>query len=245
MVVLILIAIAFFLIIYGNSSNANSDNNLSNYENNNRNTNGVNNNVVIEKRKDVLDEILDKDISYTVAKIKHNWLDYFKVAKTNSVKSLYHFTDRKNLESIKRNGGLYSWDFCEKNNILITNPGGDSLSRTLDRRHRLENYVRLSFSRNHPMMYVAKKQNRIENPIILEIDPEVIFWKNTKFSDKNATRNDVNVGQELVDFERIKFHIVQQSTQLDLSEVEKPYYQAEILVMEKIPLEFIKNLHLL
>jgi hypothetical protein len=49
----------------------------------------------------------------------------------------------------------------------------------------------------------------------------------------------------LVDFERIKFHIVQQSTQLDLSEVEKPYYQAEVLVMEKVPLEFIKNLHLL
>ena len=62
------------------------------------------------------------------------------------------------------------------------------------------------------MMHVAKSQNRINNPIILEIDPEVIFWKNSKYSDKNATRNDVIVGEELDNFKGIKFNIAKQAT---------------------------------
>ena len=52
-------------------------------------------------------------------------MDYFRVMKLNNVEKLYHFTDRENLESIKKNGGLYSWDFCEKNKdnyeIIYTN----------------------------------------------------------------------------------------------------------------------------
>ena len=39
------------------------------------------------------------------------------------------------------------------------------------------------------MMYVAMNEDRISNPVILEIDPEVIYDKDTMFADRNATRN--------------------------------------------------------
>ena len=37
---------------------------------------------------------------------KSNWMDYVQVLETNGITKLYHFTDRDNLESIIKNGGL-------------------------------------------------------------------------------------------------------------------------------------------
>lgn len=173
---------------------------------------------------------------------KSNWQEYKNTLNNNNINTLYHFTDRANLPSIKRNGALYSWHYCVVNDIEIPKPGGDDLSRSLDRRYNLQNYVRVSFTKNHPMMYIALNQDRISNPVILEIDPDVIFWENTKYANKNATRNDVNIGSEIDDFKNIRFNIVKQLRYFDLSDDDKPYFQAEILVLEKIPIEFIKNI---
>mgnify|MGYP003494453474 CR=1 FL=1 len=234
MFILIIIGIVLLIVISNSSNNSNTLKNKT--------TDSNVNNLKREKKECNIEKVLEKSDLYINLTFKKNWMDYFRVMKLNNVEKLYHFTDRENLESIKKNGGLYSWDFCEKNNLSISKPGGDELSRSLDKRYGLENYVRLSFSRNHPMMHVAKSQNRINNPIILEIDPEVIFWKNSKYSDKNATRNDVIVGEELDNFKGIKFNIAKQATHFDLAPEDKQYYQAEVLVLEKIPLEFIKNI---
>ena len=40
---------------------------------------------------------------------KTNWQEYKAILEQHGIKKLYHFTDRDNLESIIRNGGLYSW----------------------------------------------------------------------------------------------------------------------------------------
>lgn len=50
------------------------------------------------------------------------------------INKFYHFTDRSNIESILKNGGLYSWEDCLKKNIYIPHPGGSELSRNLDRK---------------------------------------------------------------------------------------------------------------
>lgn len=173
---------------------------------------------------------------------KSNWQQYQNVLNSNNINTLYHFTDRANLQSIKRYGALYSWHYCVNNNIEIPMPGGDDLSRSLDRRYNLQNYVRISFTRNHPMMYIAQQQKRINNPVILEIDPDVVFWKNAKYANKNATRNDVSIGTEIDDFRKIRFDIVKQNKYFDLDDTNKPYFQAEVLILEKIPIEFIKNI---
>ena len=174
---------------------------------------------------------------------KANWQEFQRLLHQENITSLYHFTDQENINSIKRNGGLYSWWYCEQNNIAIPKAGGGDLSKNLDMRYSLQDYVRLSFTRNHPMMYVAKKEGRINNPIILEINPEVIYWKQTRFSNMNATRTGHSQGSEIDDFKKIRFDIVSQTTHFDLEKDERPYYQAEVLVKTFIPLEYITNIH--
>ena len=81
-----------------------------------------------------------------------NWQSLQQIIKENNISALYHFTDMSNIDSIKQNGGLFSWQYMENNNISISKPGGDGFSRQLDKRKGLQDYVRLSFTKNHPMM---------------------------------------------------------------------------------------------
>ena len=101
---------------------------------------------------------------------RSNWEDFKNILEQNHITKLYHFTDRDNLENIIKNGGLYSWKDCEERGINIPKPGGGgpgSPSWSLDKRDNLEHYVRVSFTMNHPMMYVAMNEDRISNPVIL------------------------------------------------------------------------------
>lgn len=173
---------------------------------------------------------------------RENYLSFKEALDAHSIRKLYHFTDRDNLESIIKNGGLYSWADCESRGIPILKPGGGDLSRSLDRRDNLQNYVRLSFVASHPMMYVAMDDGRITNPVILEINPDVIYETATKFSDCNATRNGANVGDSIDDFKNIHFETVKSDDYFDLDEEEQPYYQAEVLVRNFIPLDKIINI---
>ena len=167
---------------------------------------------------------------------------YKKIIKEHNITSLYHFTDRDNLDSIIKNGGLYSWHDCELKGIKIQKPGGGSLSRALDARDGLQSFVRVSFTKQHPMMYVAMNDGRISNPVILEIDPEVIYWVNTHYANMNATKNGANVGCEVEDFEAIHFHSVKAFNHFQLDISEQPYFQAEVLVKNFIPLKYIRNI---
>lgn len=175
---------------------------------------------------------------------KSNWLEFKAVLDEHKIVKLYHFTDRDNLESIIKNGGLYSWMDCERKGIKINKPGGSPVSRQLDSGRNLEDYVRVSFTTQHPMMYVAMKDGRISNPVILEIDPEVIYWNETLYANLNAAKHTIKpiIGPTLSDFKQIHFQSVKVRKHFDLPEEEQPYFQAEVLVKNFIPLECIKNI---
>lgn len=173
---------------------------------------------------------------------KSNWQEYNSIIEQQGIKKLYHFTDRDNLQSIIQHGGLYSWADCEEKGISITKPGGSADSRSLDTRDGLQHYVRVSFVASHPMMYVAMNEGRISNPVLLEIDPQVIYWKDSKYADCNATRNGAQVGSGIDDFKAIHFSAVKANKHFDLDDDEQKFYQAEILVKNFIPLEYIKNI---
>lgn len=173
---------------------------------------------------------------------KSNWQLFQNLLVRNNIKKLYHFTDRENLDSIIQHGGLYSWADCDKQGIIIPRPGGSEQSRSLDRRDNLQHYVRVCFTTQHPMMYVAMNDGRISNPVILEIDPEVIFWQGCKYADRNATKNGACVGEALDDFRRIHFNSVKVKKHFDLPADEQPFFQAEVLVPNFIPLKYISNI---
>ncbi|MDN5211237.1 DarT ssDNA thymidine ADP-ribosyltransferase family protein [Fulvivirgaceae bacterium BMA12] len=187
-------------------------------------------------------ELERKELENLEKKYRFDWKLFRKFLQRKGINQLYHFTDETNLKSIMDNGGLFSWHYCGQNKITIERPGGDQLSRKLDKRVGLENYVRLSFTPDHPMMYAAISDERIQNPVILEIDIAVIFLKDSKFSNKNATSNNVNIGQSFEDFSKIRFDILTTSDYLNTTVESKPYFQAEVLVEEKIPLKQIINI---
>lgn len=162
--------------------------------------------------------------------------------KRQGITKFYHFTDRDNLQSIVDNGGLYSWYYCEQNNIHISKPGGDSTSRQLDSRGGHQNYVRVSFTRNHPMMHVAQCEGRISNPVILEISLDVATEESTLFSDRNAVKNGAMIGGTLSDLQRIHFSAVKARSHFDVTGEDRMFYQAELLVKEFIPLSMITNI---
>lgn len=153
----------------------------------------------------------------------------YNFLEKKNIKYLYHFTDSANIPSIMQHGGLYSKAILAQKNIPIPKSAADATSRWLDQRYGLENYIRLSFCRNHPMMFVAKKAGRIDDPVILKIDPLIACLKFTKFSNMNATKTGHQVGNTAEFLNTIPFNIFNQSY-FDLTEEEKSYYQAEILV---------------
>lgn len=173
---------------------------------------------------------------------KNNYDEFKKLIEQHHITTLYHFTDRENLESIIKNGGLYSWADCEQKGISISKPGGSMSSRDLDRRDNLQNFVRVSFVREHPMMYVAMNDGRISNPVVLEIDPEVIYWQDSLYADRNATKNGALVGSSIDDFSQLHFNSFKVKKHFDLDADEQKFYQAEVLVKNHIPLQFIKNI---
>ena len=100
---------------------------------------------------------------------------------------LYHFTDPRNIESIKR-FGLMSWQQLVQRGINHY-PGSNDDSRRLDARKSLENYVRLCLFPKHSMAELAVKHKRIESFVWLSIDDRVIRLATSLFSDQNATAN--------------------------------------------------------
>lgn len=171
-----------------------------------------------------------------------NWQDYKQMLDGARVKKLYHFTDRDNLESIIKNGGLYSWKDCEEKGISIAKPGGSGTSHSLDQRDGLEYYARLSFVPDHPMMYVAMDDGRISNPVVLEIDVEAALWEDTLFADRNMTKNGANVGGTVADLKAIHFDLFGKRRYFDLDDEDKMYYKAEVLVKHFVPLKYITNI---
>lgn len=99
----------------------------------------------------------------------------------------YHFTDPSNIPLIKKYG-LLSWQQLLLRNVSHK-PASNNLSRDLDRKHNLQDYVRLSLNQSHPMYSAALYYNRVRRLVWLKIIPEVMDLPGTLFSNDNATSN--------------------------------------------------------
>lgn len=170
-------------------------------------------------------------------KINHD--SFRQVLLGHGISCFYHFTDERNLENIRKYGGLISWYSCAKHEIGVISAGGDSLSRNLDVRYGLQDYVRLSFCRDHPMAYKHKLAGK--NLVLLQIKIDVALWEETLFSNMNATDNEHSHGGSLNDLKRIDFAAVKKNY-VSRDDEDFKYHQAEILVKTAIPKEFIVNL---
>lgn len=170
---------------------------------------------------------------------KQNAQLFKEYLEENNVRFLFHFTDRQNVESIKKNGGLFSWKYCEEHNIQIKNAGGDETSRFLDTKHKLEDYVRLSFCTDHPMAWRLKQNG--SSLVLLKIQADVAWLQGTLFSDINAADNAHHHGPSLDDLKRVDINATRMHYLTNTSEFFKKH-QAEVLVRTHVPLEYIVNI---
>jgi hypothetical protein len=151
-----------------------------------------------------------------------------------NIDKLYHFTPVKYLKSIKEHDGLRCLKYLSNKNIIPHSTGNSK-----DAKWGLDYYVHLSFCKDHPM------RHRIEKTIILEISTDVIFLKNTLFSDINAVDNAHRHGGGFEAFnELIKFEVInngKKTSYQSLSYIDRKKFQAEVLVRQHIPLSQILN----
>ena len=172
--------------------------------------------------------------------LKSDYASFMQVLRENGIVYLYHFTDRRNLASIRKHGGLYSWAYCGSHGITIPYAGGNSSSRNNDCRYGLQDYVRLSFCTDHPMMWRLRQQGY--DLVLLKIKVDAAVFAGTMFSDMNATDGMHSHGESLADLKRVRFSAVRRSY-LRRDDVDFKYHQAEIMVKTFIPAKYIVNLN--
>lgn len=175
-----------------------------------------------------------------VERKKDNGAEILHYLEMKGIQRFYHFTDKENLYQIKKLGGLYSWYYCEQNDIDIPNAGGDYDSRRYDRRHGLEDYVRLSFCDDHPMAYRKHKEG--STLVLLYVDIDVAAFKDTLFTDRNAASGSFARGGDMEALQKVNIPATQRNyVSRDEGEIFSQH-QAECMIKTFLPIKYITNI---
>jgi hypothetical protein len=163
-----------------------------------------------------------------------------------TIRSLFHFADRRNLPSIKKHGGLFSYAHLTEKGIEIPAPGGNDWSHQADAYKGMDRYVHLCFRPTHPMEHNARIEGRIVSSIFLNIHTDVLKIADVKFTPDVSNKSDVKTypieeAMRIIDFDMLYGGWKDWNDpkiQARLQEVEK----YEILVPDGVPLKYILNL---
>ncbi len=178
--------------------------------------------------------------------LHHQAAQVKRVLEGNKIKTLYHFTAIGNLTWIAKYRCLLSKGMLEQEGIFDEiETGGNELSLNLDRELGNWDKVHLYFCPNTPMAY--GKQGEAHAVYIL-IKPDIALWQGVLFTDTNATRKREGghqreqgvEGLKLVDFETIRATIDGGPKPWDRTWHRN--VQAEILVPDRIPLEYVDHI---
>lgn len=115
-----------------------------------------------------------------------------QILESYGITSVYHFTDKANLQTIEK-FGLQSLRNILIQNIPVKHFGAEELSHRLDQRRGLDQYVHLAFLKDHPMYHVAKQRGNLIEPVWIELDSSILYDESTLFCDKVANQNGANI----------------------------------------------------
>ncbi len=166
-------------------------------------------------------------------------IDYLK---ENNISYFYHFTEEKNLPNIRRYGGLLSQYQCVMQAIPVHTEASSTMIglREKDSKFNLEDYARLSFCTDHPL--IDKRSSKGCSLVRLKIKTDIAYLKDTLFSDRDAA-SEHHHGPGLEDLKRVDFNATSKVVHFDVDPQELCLKnQAEILVRSMIPKEYIINL---
>ena len=109
---------------------------------------------------------------------------------------LYHYTDKRNLASINKYGGLLSYKFMIEHEIDIPAPIGDDISHNIDKDLHMDDYIKLLPIIDHDAITSLKQERDI---VILQVDTAVagfqesMFAPQTLFSDERLISDDYRI----------------------------------------------------
>lgn len=158
--------------------------------------------------------------------------------QSNGIKYLYHFTEKNRIDSIIKYGGLLSFKRCLDEGITMPVREDMALTRDIDAKMELEDFVRTSFCSCLPK--IKQRQAEGAELVLLKIDLEVALFDDTLYTDVEATQNNLKYGGDMDDLRRVNI----QATQKEFSNPEDDDYfqrQAEVLIKGFIPLRYILN----
>lgn len=159
--------------------------------------------------------------------------------RDNGITCFYHFTEVENIANIKKYGGLFSQRQCLVNSIPIKTIGDMRHLREKDASFYLEDYVRLSFCKFHPLIKYREKEGA--NLVILLIKLDVAWFNDTLFSDMDAAMDEHHHGGNIDDLRMVDIDAISK-TDLPANHVLYSKNQAEVMVRSMIPIDYIMNI---
>lgn len=112
------------------------------------------------------------------------------MAAGDKIKYLVHFTDKRNIDSIKERG-ILSLAKLRELKIAIPAPGGSDLSHELDVSKGLDRYVHLCLTAGHPMKKIAMDDGRIQECGHIGVDLKVLESDGVMFAPGNSVKKGV------------------------------------------------------
>lgn len=112
-----------------------------------------------------------------------------RIRKSPVQKTLFHFTDTRNISSIRKIGLLSRRELHGRSLDHI--PGGNELSRDLDDSRGLDAYVHLCFRKQHGMAHIATKQGRIIDLQWLSIEPDILTLPDVLIAPDNSVKTGI------------------------------------------------------
>lgn len=172
-------------------------------------------------------------------------VDNFIARMLRSGKNFYHFTDLRNLPSIRQNGYLRSRKELASKRIQIAAPGGNELSQQLDDACGMDGYVHCSLKTSHPMEEIARREGRVDRVIYLAVNPKILKAPGVKFTDGVSNKKGVNilsVEEAITKIDWEVLHTFMQWRDPAINARLKIAEKCELIVPEKIPNELISGL---
>lgn len=160
------------------------------------------------------------------------------------INAVYHFTDIRNLPSIRKHGLLSSHQIRRRSDVDLVAPGGNDWSQEADSIFGVDRYVHLCFFQEHPMEYLARQSGRITSTVFIRIAPTVILEPNVLFCKEVSNKS----GASLVPYAQASdfdWEVICARTNWKDKSVQDRLRAArkyEILVPDHIPLNLIKNI---
>jgi hypothetical protein len=170
--------------------------------------------------------------------------DLISLVKSKNPQCLFHFTDLRNLDSIKQHG-LLSADQLAQRGINPRAPGGNDWSVDADQLKGMHQFVHLCFWDEHPMEWRARQDNHIGETRFLRIDPEILRTVGVKVTDDVSNKSGVEAMTLEDGVPTLDLEVIFERTDWKNAEVKERLNASrkyEILIPDGVPLSMIRNL---